>query len=560
MGKLSIQKIIVGIFIIIGITLRVYQFNEVPGGLFSDEISIAVNAKTIAQSGVDEYGRRFPFAFESLSDYKLPGYIYTTAFFFKLFGPQLFVVRLAAVLSSIASIFLLGVLAKTLFPERKSIGWYAAFVVSLCLFHIHFARIAYETMLATTFFLVYLICVVRIAYGSSRWQWISLGGVAILISCFTYPAPKFIIPTFTVLLLGYSFVKPDKVSLSHLRSSLLLFLGFIAVSFIPSILNPKVDKRPLSYIVDNEKGPILPILFRKSLSVIASWLWIFNLEFLFDKGDVFAFRHGTRESGIFLSIFLPPFIWGIFSVIRDFSKKNFSYVFVLLLLVICGIPSALTSSTPYGPRLLPMMIPLCLLVTIGVYESVMWLSKRDQKIAVALWFVLLAVLSYQIVWFAHIYFVHFRKDSLPEFPQASRELGQFIKEYRQKEPSTNLYLFNERSCRPWGHDDLHVWYFADLPNTGMIAWNNAFRVIRYNYGSPFDAYDGAKIPSYTFGTIHLYPGYKTVDNASSGSLIARCGIHLPSINQKSEKILKIFYVYPEEQREVLYVVTRKLPL
>ena len=278
---------------------------------------------------------------------------------------------------------------------------------------------------------------------------------------------------------------------------------------------------------------------------------------LFDKGDTFAYRHGTKETGIFMSIFLIPFVLGIISFIKEFSLKRIPFIFVLLLTLIAGLPSALTSETPYGPRLVPMMIPLILFVSLGIVWLFYYFEKQKMWLKGVLSVVILGALSFQLFLFAHIYFVHFKTTSLPEFPEAQTQLGLYVKQLRTMNPDTKMYLFNDKSCHLWGHDDLHLWYFADLPNEKMIPWNNAFREKRYAYGSPFDAYDGVTIPRNEFDNLIFYSGYEEMEKAPSGSYIVRCGFFAPTLNQKAEQVMKIFYMYEKDQREPYFVVTQR---
>jgi hypothetical protein len=169
----------------------------------------------------------------------------------------------------------------------------------------------------------------------------------------------------------------------------------------------------------------------------------------------------------------------------------------------------------------------------------------------------LVVLSYQIFLFAHIYFNHFKTTSLPEFPAAQTQLGKYIKHLHADNPETKIYLFNDKSCHLWGHDDLHVWYFADLSNERMITWNNIFRTKRYAYGSPFDAYDNIVIPRNEFDNVIFYSGYDEMEHAPAGSYIVRCGFFAPTLNNKTEKIIKIFYQYEVEQRDPYFVISQR---
>ncbi|HVE71279.1 MAG TPA: hypothetical protein VNI54_07920 [Thermoanaerobaculia bacterium] len=82
-----------------------------PPGFFIDEASIAYNALTIAQSGVDEHGERFPLFFLAFGEHKNPVYIYTLAAVFVVIGPSILAARLLSALFGIAAVLVLGRLA-----------------------------------------------------------------------------------------------------------------------------------------------------------------------------------------------------------------------------------------------------------------------------------------------------------------------------------------------------------------------------------------------------------------------------------------------------------------
>src|SRR3954451_5299397 len=60
-----------------------------PPGFYIDESSIAYNAHTIAQTGADENGARWPLYFRAFGDYKNPVYIYALAALFRFTGPSM---------------------------------------------------------------------------------------------------------------------------------------------------------------------------------------------------------------------------------------------------------------------------------------------------------------------------------------------------------------------------------------------------------------------------------------------------------------------------------------
>ncbi len=554
MGK----KVFFIILIVVGIFLRFYQIHEIPAGLFMDEATIAVDAKSIAQNGFDEYERSYPLAFEALSDFRPPGYVYLTALAYEFFGPTTITVRIVSLLSSIIGILFLGYFTKLLFPKKELLPFISMAVLSVSPFHIHFSRIGYETMLATTLMLLYFIAIIHLLKKPNL-IWMIVGVLCAGISLWTYPGAKFIVPivALTILILGIF-----NINFEFKRKNLiiipLILLATAVLVYIPALLNPIFDKRPISYIKEGTDGTLLGIITKKPLLMLNSLLYMFDFQFLFKKGDLFAFRHGTKEQGLFLSIFAIPFILGILAVIRRYSNKSFSIPFLIILTLVIGFPSALTSNTPYGTRILPILIPFSIFIALGIDILIQKTEKIKPFIKIPAHVAVFVILVFQISLFYHIYFVHFKKTSLPEFPKASRDMALFIKDFRIENKQTPIYFLTERSCRQWAHDDLHFWYFANLDNSQMVKWNNKFREIRYKNGSPFDNYDAATIPSHTFENIHLYPGYEAVENSAKNSLIVRCGLHLKDIDESKEEIIKIFYMYEDETRDAYYVITRKL--
>lgn len=82
-----------------------------PPGFFIDEASIAYNALTIARSGVDEHGERFPLFFKAFGEYKNPVYIYALAAVFLVTGPGVLAARVLSALFGAAAALVLGLLA-----------------------------------------------------------------------------------------------------------------------------------------------------------------------------------------------------------------------------------------------------------------------------------------------------------------------------------------------------------------------------------------------------------------------------------------------------------------
>jgi len=223
------------------------------------------------------------------------------------------------------------------------------------------------------------------------------------------------------------------------------------------------------------------------------------------------------------------------------------------------LPSALTSGVPYAPRFIPVLIPLSMLIAYGLERVLEILSKQRPLSRRSIYSIILILFIYQFTYFFHVYFVHFKTTSLPEFPSAPVVLGQDIKNIRITNPDTEIYFLGGKSCRSWGHDDLQLWYFADLPNKDMIKWDNLFRQKRYaSKYSPFDAYDNITQPRFAFSDIVMNPSEDEIDMSLPGSVIIRCGLYLPTIDRTKEQVKKVYYMYESTKQDPYYVMTKKI--
>lgn len=107
----SVRWPLIGLGVAIAIALYVAEVPENPPGFFVDESSIAYNAYTISQHGVDEHGESWPLYFRAFGEHKNPVFIYFLALLYSVFGPSQFIARLLSALLVVAAALLLGALA-----------------------------------------------------------------------------------------------------------------------------------------------------------------------------------------------------------------------------------------------------------------------------------------------------------------------------------------------------------------------------------------------------------------------------------------------------------------
>ena len=155
-----------------------------PPGFYIDESSIAYNAYTIARTGSDENGVRWPLYFRAFGDYKNPVYIYVLAGVFRLTGPSMLAPRLLSAVFVVSAAAILGLLALRLTRSRMVALLAGIFSLSTpWLFEV--GRVAMEVALYPLALGLFLICLHRAA-GKHRWGAADLISIAVTLALVTY--------------------------------------------------------------------------------------------------------------------------------------------------------------------------------------------------------------------------------------------------------------------------------------------------------------------------------------------------------------------------------------
>lgn len=175
-------------------------------GFFVDEASIAYNAHTISQSGVDEYGQAFPLYFRAFGEYKNPVYIYLLAALFRFTGPSVLVARLLSAVAGLIAAFLLGLLAARI-TRRRWAGLIVFVVVLLTPWLFEISRLVFEVSLFPALLSGFLLLLYE-ASKRKEWSWPIAAGLGVLLGLMTYnyTVGRLLAPLFAVGL-GFFFTR-----------------------------------------------------------------------------------------------------------------------------------------------------------------------------------------------------------------------------------------------------------------------------------------------------------------------------------------------------------------
>lgn len=336
--------------------MRTYRIAEIPTGFFADEASIGYNAYTIATTGKDEHGIQYPIFFKSFGDFKHPLQIYVTVPFVLLLGLNEFSTRLPSVLFGIITIIFLYLIGKEIVSAK--FGLVAASIAATMPWLFHYNRIAFDCNAYVAFFTASVFFLLRILQNKNYIiPFFLLSGITF----YTYQPAKLIVPFFTLLtivLFYRQFIYYKKqfiIGLSFfILLSIPLFLSFITgegfarFSQISLFSQDLPQKELLQRIVMNSNNQ-------------------FNPKFLFFTGELtFITRHFINGLVPIFSLFLPFWIIGIITIIRN--RKQKAYQALLLWLVVYPLGAAFITETHFTNRSIigaPLFI-LC--ITFGIYK------------------------------------------------------------------------------------------------------------------------------------------------------------------------------------------------
>ncbi|MBI3103903.1 glycosyltransferase family 39 protein [Candidatus Daviesbacteria bacterium] len=335
---------LIGLLFIAALFIRLVPINY---PFFSEEETrIAYRGYTLSIFGTDELGRKFPFIFNSSSDYQLPVASYTTALGTAIFGKTDFGARIMFVLIGTLVVFLTYKVAP-LFSFGKQYAFFSALIVAFSPVLIFFSKIPNEFII-----LILLILVLLYLLSRKKINYFFVFG-SIFFVLLTSKLAWFILPPFitlTVFSFDLNLSRKQKVKFSIFS----LFLSFIMI-----IVFLQIPQGQRSFLENNfytlQGGTIKnAIETLRGQGLESRWPNLLE-KFLFNKGEYFfvgtmhwllhlqpsvlfgQFDNSSKYSfismGAYPKILIIPFILGLVSLIKKSSdiKTRTLFIYPLIL-------------------------------------------------------------------------------------------------------------------------------------------------------------------------------------------------------------------------------------
>jgi 4-amino-4-deoxy-L-arabinose transferase-like glycosyltransferase len=331
-----------------------------------------------------------------------------------LFGLNEFSVRFISAIFGSLTILLTYLLAKRLsgaiFKEKESqlVGLIAALFLAVEPWHVHFSRIALESNLS----LFFVTLGIYFLNKSRKNIW---GYLALVISFFTYLAPRLFVLILALLLTLFSRFKKEKrlwrnVAVIFVLLFLTTFLNPESLNRVKgiSIFHPFIKVGIESSIQEkigehNFKPFFIRLLHNKpveyTLLVIKQYLNYFSPDFLFFRGEIDDKRFTIPFMGNLLLFELPFFLIGLYVLLR--TKK----LFLLCWLFVAPLPSTFSFRSPSSVRSIFILPAFEIIAAIGLIFLINKISVR--KLLSTFFFLLIIPLFIiNTIYLLDNYFIH----------------------------------------------------------------------------------------------------------------------------------------------------------
>ena len=343
-----------------------------PPGFFVDESSIAYNAYTISEHGVDEHGESWPLYFRAFGEHKNPVFIYLLASLYSVFGPSQFTARLLSALVVLAAALLLAVLAARA-TRRRTVGLIVGTSACLTPWLFELSRLVFEVALLPLALALFL-WALQIALKHNRPHWLHSAALALALGLITYSSA---VGRILAPLLCCGLLLCLRKNRWLFPGQVFLFYGFTLVPLFwflhhhPGALGTRFAHVTYLRSDGNRFGVLLTFLGHYFRS-FNPWDWLV-------AGDPEP-RHHLATMGSLLVATAALAYGGLILFFAQRRWRDPWWRFVVYGLLVSPIPGALTIDRFHTFRLIALPIFLLLLTA----PAIAWLLERSAARRIAL--------------------------------------------------------------------------------------------------------------------------------------------------------------------------------
>jgi 4-amino-4-deoxy-L-arabinose transferase-like glycosyltransferase len=399
--------------ILLAAILRLWKLGSVPPGLTPDEAALGYNAYSILKTGRDEFGVKLPIIFKSFGDYKPGLYVYLAIPSIAALGLNEFSTRLPSAVAGVISVLLIYLIIGKLKIENSKLKIIAALVAATNPYLIYFSHSAWEANVALTFTLAGIYFFLMALEKS---KFLIISSLFFALTLITYQGAKLSTAIILILLVFIYWRQFWKINIKYLLISFGLGIA-ISIPIVMSLFNGQAFRlkifsifsypRPQSEIETYSDGYFQ--LFHSdqlnfSRMILGRWFNFYSGKFLVFDGDLANPVNTPPYQGVLLLADLLMLPLGLFFIFKNYSLNPKPYTLIILWLILAPFSAAISRDQTNAVRCLNAAIPMVLVISLGIYSALAWISKR--KYTHLLHIILLLFYIFSFIYFLDAYFIH----------------------------------------------------------------------------------------------------------------------------------------------------------
>lgn len=429
----KLNQLLIIILLTLGLLARVWQFGYQPASLYWDEVAIGLDARSIAETGLDINGKTWlqPL-FYSYGDYKAPVYIWLTAVLGKLFSVSQITIRLPALLAGLLTGLLLYRLVKLVSSKNSNLPLFVLAGYAIMPWSMHFSRIGMESHLSL-FWLTLSVYLTVSAAKKKQFLRLPLAALAVSLGIYSYISLRIIGPILFMAAYYIYHRQSWKKSLSYF----ILGLVIISTSLLVLIRSPGYSASQqyrlsndnlitsTSYIdqsslaLSAHQSSLISRLYHhryiyKTRKYLTNYLTHLGPQFLFISGDN-NLRHHSGFGGQLLAVQLVILLFGLIAL--PSYPKNGRWL-LLIWLFLSPTIAALVNQVPHASRAIYLIVPLAWLTGLGL-----------KKLKPKLMLLVLIFLMINLSLYLHDYFSHYPSRSALAWINPYKQAALFINQH-----------------------------------------------------------------------------------------------------------------------------------
>lgn len=497
------------LLIFVAIIARFIWLDYAPPHLSNDEIGAAYAAYSISRTLRDGTNQFLPILWTSHGGMGSPLAVYIPLISIVVLGNNDFAVRLpSAILGSLTIIFI-GFLVMELTKNIK-LALITSFILAFSPWHFSASRSALESNYAL-FFIVLGLYLFFIGINRNK-NWATLASiVSFSFSIYSYYT-EWVLTPLIILFLGIFY--REIIFKKKVYFVAILLLGILLIPLFYNLLHQLKSSRASSEFISRDIGvgrllskhqnPIQKgqIVLK---AIIDKYSAYNSLDYLFFFGANVLPKDNPYQFGFLLSLFLVPFIWGLYKL-RIFYNKHCNFIY--LLFIVSPLAASLTQGEINNWRSLPQLLSISIITAAGILFF--WQIIKNN-----VWIKILGLglLFTSIFYFSLIYFIHFPIEKAEGYQYGYKQIASYLNKH---------YMDYEKIIidRRFGNKD---YYYIGVPSSYIPF---------YTYLDPHKVQNAKVIPfGITFDKYEFRDINWDAENVVKNYLYIVPADHLPNLSK-----------------------------